>query len=223
MYELIDVINFCYSLVLGILLNFIIIELFYYVWCVMSGLYIRSCLCIYVLWHVLHPVAPFSQKGIWWMNEWVWSSGLWHHTVYSSETLVFTCKTTCVTAWKTTMWKILSVKNLMDILVMMIIIKTTSCNWTSAYITAIMSYHYKPELMSLIPWSWHINPYYLYTALTFKWQWSWQSSENMFGIPAWGVNNVWINHPVQNLIVMCSVFILMKNSSKYVLPIMLPF
>jgi hypothetical protein len=27
--------NFCYSLVLGIILNFIIIELLYYVWCMM--------------------------------------------------------------------------------------------------------------------------------------------------------------------------------------------
>jgi hypothetical protein len=49
--------------VLGILMNFIVIELLYHVRCVMTGLYISSCLCIYVLSHVLHPVTSFSQKG----------------------------------------------------------------------------------------------------------------------------------------------------------------
>jgi hypothetical protein len=34
----------------------------YYVWCIMTGLYIMSCLCIYVFWHILHPMASFSQK-----------------------------------------------------------------------------------------------------------------------------------------------------------------
>jgi hypothetical protein len=49
----------------------------YYVCCMMTGLYSRSCLYIYVLWHVLHPVASFSQKcsmelSIYeWMNEWM--------------------------------------------------------------------------------------------------------------------------------------------------------
>jgi hypothetical protein len=55
--------NFCYSLVLEILLNFIIIELLFYVSCMMCDNCIISCLNIYVLWHVLHPMASFSQKG----------------------------------------------------------------------------------------------------------------------------------------------------------------
>jgi hypothetical protein len=36
----------------------------YYVWCVMTGFYVMSCVCIYVFWHVLHPLVLFSQKDL---------------------------------------------------------------------------------------------------------------------------------------------------------------
>jgi hypothetical protein len=41
-------VNFYYNLVLEILLNFIIMELLFY-----------------VFWHVLHPMASFTQKDLW--------------------------------------------------------------------------------------------------------------------------------------------------------------
>jgi hypothetical protein len=32
----------------------------YYVWCVMTGLYVMSCVCIYVFWHLL-----LAKKDLW--------------------------------------------------------------------------------------------------------------------------------------------------------------
>jgi hypothetical protein len=79
-YELIDVSEFLLQSSFRNSIEFyynwiLILCIMYDVWCVMTGLYIISCLCIYVLWHVLHPMASFSQKRIYvikyiWMNEW---------------------------------------------------------------------------------------------------------------------------------------------------------
>jgi hypothetical protein len=63
--------TFCYSLVLGILLNFIIIELLYYVWCIMYDVwwlgYIYQELFMYLCYFEMFYIQwqYLAKKDLW--------------------------------------------------------------------------------------------------------------------------------------------------------------